>query len=417
MKEYSEFITNLEDVVKGFSSQPFAEWRATASKFVNGLASEQLRNLVPLDTRRTSGAFFTSDEMALDVLESYKQTFGKKKAIFYDPACGAGNLLIAVKEYYSQHLKCKGITLEVRGTDIHREFVEATRLRLSIYRLNKGLQENNTELEVKIADGLKENPFYKEATHIITNPPFNQISPVDKKKWGSGKISAAALFIDHIVEQVNPGTQILAILPDVLRSGSRYNHWREHISSKSNISGIKLLGQFDKFADIDVFSVLITKLQDQQKKSGISEWGTEKAGTSVISDHFNICVGPVVDNRDEKVGPVRPYFVSRGLVGWTEVSESSYSRAHKGRHFTSPFVVIKRTSRRGDSNRAIGTIVNASEPVFIDNHLIILQPKSGKINDCKRLLRILKSEKTDSWIDEKIRCRHLTVKVISNIPL
>jgi len=55
--------------------------------------------------------------------------------------------------------------------------------------------------------------------------------------------------------------------------------------------------------------------------------------------------------------------------------------------------------------------------VYVDNHLIVLQPKKGGIANCRKLLKLLKTQSTDEWIDSQIRCRHLTVKVVSNIPL
>ena len=55
-------------------------------------------------------------------------------------------------------------------------------------------------------------------------------------------------------------------------------------------------------------------------------------------------------------------------------------------------------------------------PVFVDNHLIVLKPISGTLRDCKKALAILKENQTNEWLDDKIRCRHLTVKIVSKIP-
>ena len=71
----------------------------------------------------------------------------------------------------------------------------------------------------------------------------------------------------------------------------------------------------------------------------------------------------------------------------------------------------------GDAQRAIATIINSKRNVYVDNHLIVLQPKSGTLNDCKKMLENLKKIETDNWINNKIRCRHLTVKVVAKIPI
>jgi hypothetical protein len=70
-----------------------------------------------------------------------------------------------------------------------------------------------------------------------------------------------------------------------------------------------------------------------------------------------------------------------------------------------------------DVHRTIATIINIPVPVYVDNHLIILKPKSGRISTCKKALRILKNKQTDDWVNKQIRCRHLTVKSVSQIPL
>lgn len=132
---------------------------------------------------------------------------------------------------------------------------------------------------------------------------------------------------------------------------------------------------------------------------------------------FDVCVGPVVDNRDPHEGTIRKYIVSRGLEGWSETKDVPLNRKHKGKSFSSPFVVIKRTSRASDPHRAIATIINMPNPVYVDNHLIVLKPKSGTLKDCFKALEIFKDKRTDDWINDQIRCRHLTVKIASKIPL
>lgn len=416
MKEYNTFVDSLKTLNAEYHTCPIIEeWNNDALRALDGLASEKLRNLVPLETRRESGAFFTSTELGQELLTSYNLKFGKK-VFFYDPACGAGNLLISVQNYYNS-IFSKGTKIEISGTDIHNEFIEATKLRLSIWDLlNTGKSVSDFSNNFRIANGLENNIFYEKATHIITNPPFNVIFPPKEITWASGKVSAAAVFIDSIIENVKVGTQILAILPDVLRSGSRYEKWRENIIKRCMVADLKLLGQFDKYADIDVFSILITK-KKLSKKITPFQWSNSSTKTSVVSDLFLVCVGSVVDNRDLHEGISRPYLKSRGLPGWCNISEISHSRQYTGKAIESPFVVIKRTSRHGDHHRAIASIITIPEPIYVDNHLIVLKPISGKIADCRKLLKILQRPSTDNWIDNQIRCRHLTVKVVSNIPI
>lgn len=424
MKEYSEFVYKLHVEYKAFLSAPKATWHEKATRYVNGLAADELRRLVSIETRRECGAFFTDSLLAEKVLQLLKPSFTSESFV-YDAACGAGNLLIAVSDYIKQcNINFDSCT-HLLGTDIHKEFVEAAKIRLLINGLLKKPNSNgfkkastiNQEYSIIQGDGLQLNDFYRTATHIFINPPFNQIAIKDKLNWSKGKVSAAALFIDKIIQYANRGTTIIAILPDVLRSGTRYEKWRSMVDKECTIEKIELLGQFDKYADVDVYAVMMTK----RESSNIAKIKKVKAehdkSLKTIDDIFNVCVGPVVDNRDIKAGPCLPYIVSRGLQGWSIQTDVPLTRQHKGKSFESPFVVVKRTSRMGDAQRAVATIINMPHPVFVDNHLIVLKPISGTLRDCKKTLTILGDSKTDDWLDDKIRCRHLTVKVVSKIPI
>lgn len=426
MKEYSEFVDKLHVEYKAFRSAPKSTWHEKATRYVNGLAADELRRLVSLETRREYGVFFTDSLLAEKVLQLLKPSFTGNSFI-YDAACGAGNLLIAVSDYIKKlNINFDGTT-HLLGTDIHNEFVEAAKIRLQINGLLKQSNSANPkhtpklskEYSIVAGDGLLPNNFYKKATHIFVNPPFNQIVADDKLSWSKGKVSAAALFIDKIIQHSNPGTIIIAILPDVLRSGTRYEKWRAMVEKECTIEKTKLLGQFDKYADVDVYAVMMTKRE--KAVTGITTGKKANAENTnhpkTIGDMFDVCVGPVVDNRDVKEGPSLPYIISRGLQGWSVQTDVALTRQHQGKSFESPFVVIKRTSRMGDINRAVATIINIPTPVYVDNHLIILKPKSGEICDCQKALTILKNNRTHNWLNEEIRCRHLTVKVVSAIPI
>jgi hypothetical protein len=425
---YIEFVNVLKNDIKAFSNTPKDIWDEAAIKNVNGLAAAELRNLVSIQTRRHSGAFFTDSILAKQVLHYLKPTFTNNSYI-YDPACGAGNLLIAVKDYIKDIFDFK-LKWEERllGTDLHPEFIEAAQLRLTTncllksknISLKKYEEYCNKIYQIKKADGLLANHYYKKATHIFVNPPFNKTNKYDSINWAKGNVSAAALFIDKIIQYINPGVSIMAILPDVLRSGTRYEKWRNMIKLTCIIQNELLLGQFDKYTDVDVYAVMLTKkpvnyVVEMPKINSFKR--AEKNKVKKLEDLFDVCVGTVVDNRDLKEGPLRGYIISKGLETWSTQKKVNLKRKHQGKAFTGPFVVIKRTSRMGDSARAMAIIVDIPHPVFVDNHLIVLKPKSQTLRDCKEVLEILKNSSTDNWINDRIRCRHLTVKVVSGIPI
>jgi hypothetical protein len=409
MNGYTEFVEQLDKHLKGYKTQHRESWVTNSLRFVDGLAAEELRRLVDLEKRREFGAFFTDSDMAFDLLSNPTLKFGENCTV-YDPAVGAGNLLIAAFKAIRP-----GAKLTLLGTDLHQEFIAAAKLRLELLTLLTYTESQPFDL-LK-SDGLQDNEFYKRATHIVTNPPFHLMNGEDDIEWGKGKVSVAAVFIDRIIRYVSPGTTIIAILPDVLRSGSRYAKWRLMVEKFCNVRDLKMLGQFDKYADIDVFSVILSKKRIPKTACVENFWTNESISDCIVGDFFEVSVGSVVDNRDPHEGPLRPYLVSRGLPGWQMISTIDRKRQFGGKSISGPFVVVKRTSRMGDKHRAVASIINVPMPVYVDNHLIVLIPKLGRIEDCRSLLRKLEREITDSWLDEQIRCRHLTVKIVTRIPL
>lgn len=421
MKEYKETVNLLDSELQSFLKKPKESWKETALKYVDGFAANELRRLIKLETRRENGTFFTHSKLGKKVLSLLKPKF-TKEFIVYDPACGASNLLISVADFAREKNNIQNLETKLLGTDKYTEFIEASRLRLQINQLIHGSDVPDKKIfdeNIVAADGLQFNKFYESATHIVVNPPFNQIPSGNQLSWAKGRVSAAALFIDKIIQHSKSGASIIAILPDVLRSGSRYDKWRTLVQQTCIIKKVRLLGQFDQYADVDVFALKLTKRKEIiTTKEASKKWQPKNITSCKTLDNlFKICVGPVVDNRDACKGDRLNYIVSKGLAGWNETNNVSLTREHEGKSFISPFIVIKRTSRMSDIHRAVATIINIPLPVYVDNHLIILKPKSGTLKDCRTALSILKDKRTDDWINDQIRCRHLTVKVVSQIPI
>ena len=61
--------------------------------------------------------------------------------------------------------------------------------------------------------------------------------------------------------------------------------------------------------------------------------------------------------------------------------------------------------------------MNSKNLVAVENHLFVLKPIDNTVETCIKMMKILKNKKTDNWINSRIRCRHLTIEVIKNIPL
>ncbi|WP_162931259.1 N-6 DNA methylase [Streptomyces sporangiiformans] len=402
---------------------------------VDGEASEQLRRLVPLDYRRQVGAFFTPAPLKQRVSDMLKS--GARSERYLDPACGSGDLLLAASQALPIQESLKG-TLEdwtdrLHGWDINSEFVEAARFRLLIaallrhgYQAQSKLPISNTSTyftNITAKDGLEALRNQESFVgHVVLNPPFSVVSSPLSRPWTSRPTSAAALFTYQAAHHLADGSHLTAILPDVLRSGSRYSAWRTQVNKILSRSSLDTYGQFDEHADVDVF-LLSAKVARRGLLENSNEWwnigGSDAASSRSVNDFFSVRVGTVVDNRDPLDGPEFPFARARDLPSSGEISTPARRRKFSRRVFEPPFVLVRRTSRPSTAqqqSRLSGVLVTGEESVAVDNHLIVASPRDGSVKSCQTLLKVLSSKSASEWLDNRIRCRHLTVGAVREIP-
>ncbi|PMK99873.1 N-6 DNA methylase [Vibrio lentus] len=383
-----------------------------------------LRECLTIDEMREAGSFFTGSELAASAVNAFQSpiTFD---SVVLDPTCGAGNLLIECSRRLGVESTLSGTLAKwgkvLWGFDIHESFVEATRLRIVIEALYRGVKKDcsiDDALEllvnIKCQDAL--TALREEltlVTHAIMNPPFT-IWPSPKEYfWKEGKVNAAGIIFDKYIRMLSESCHVSAILPDVLRSGSRYEGFRDSCSSLFD-ADCSVWGRFNTKTDVDVF--VLSGVTKKESTTPIA-WFEEPGEYTPLSDMFSVRTGPLVAYRDPEEGPLLPYFHPRNSPAWEVVTEATEYRRFLGRALTPPFIVVKRTSSPSDRYRASATLININEPVAIENHMIVIEPKSSKLKECKKLLKVLKSRKTNEFLNERIRVRHLTVGVIKDIPI
>jgi hypothetical protein len=433
MQNFEPYAIQLEHMAADMLRQmPQNTPRQALMEALNGQPSEQLRELVDINTRRESGAFFTSTKLRDRVSEILGQVI-TKDAVILDPACGAGDLLIAAaqnfkieKDLSSTLTNWKG---KLFGFDIHPEFVRAAKARIVLSAMSRGAQQKPTSrrklgqiLSNIIAyDGLSMNSTLRsiinKASHVVLNPPYALTAAPEGCLWASGKVTGAAVFLDFYVAHLNNGTNVIAILPDVLRTGTRYLKWRKAIEESAAIKRIEIIGKFDTWTDIDVFLLHLCVGAGNKKLFG--RWWNVGIGHAQknLENVFEISVGPVVPHRDPVEGKWQKYITARSLSGYKEFdSDKSSSRRWSKRTFAPPFVAVRRTTRPDMKNRVVGTVVFGKKPVAVENHLIILKPRDNSIEACNKLLMMLYEARTEAWLDERIRCRHFTVSSLRELP-
>jgi hypothetical protein len=425
MLSYAPFVAQLDRSL--VEERVFA---TVPAKFDEGTrpipesSADALRRLIPLPVLRANGSFFTSTSMTANLWGGAIETIGPDSVIV-DPACGAGDLLIPALERLLTLNTSPIVAGQIRGADIQSSFVAAARKRMQLTLKERGLEAGSV-----LFDGIQENDFLKRpkdvlahATHVVLNPPFIPAAAPEGCAWGGVRVNAAALFVDACLREAKPGAILVALLPEVLRSGSRYERWRSHVENFGTDIEVAPMGQFDAKTDIDVFRLRLTVSEENESrlsKSSLAVWQPGLSGSAglgkTVGDYFDVHVGPVVPHRHNDEGTRVPFLHARGLESWTSVEKVSEERGFGGTMHSGPFVVVRRTSRPGERERVRGTVILDQRAIAVENHLIVLKPRLGGVAACLDLMHRLKSTAASAYLNHRINCRHLTVGAIKDIP-
>ncbi len=414
MRTYLPYVEALRAIVAARGAQADASRQQRVADALDGEASANLRALVSLSKRKAAGAFFTPSGLARAALHGVLPSIGASSVVL-DPACGAGDLLLPVLS----HL-LKGPSRgdrdwvdRIRGIDKQPLFIDAARLRLALLSGTCGVPRAPSAVRgVAVGDALRSGARIEEATHIVLNPPY-RLMTVRDVGWADGSVNSAAVFLMHCLEHATPGARLVAVLPDVLRTGSRYDRWRRRLESLATVESLSKHGRFDTWTDIDVFSIRLVIRRRNLRRRRVVQW-TNQTSDARIGDFFAVHVGSVVNFRDPRTGPRVPYLTAREAPGWGEVRSINTKRRFSGRLVTPPVVVVRRTSSPADGTRGVATVVRGSEPIAVDNHLLVLAPKGQR--DIEELVEVLRQPATTAWLNQRIRCRHLTVGAVAQIP-
>ncbi len=428
MTSYDSYVSSVEELaVAALRSSVNREPPSVPSGLLDGQAGAALRTRIPLQIRRDQGAFFSSSDLRTTALKPFQEVVDSSGP-FIDPAVGAGDLLIEVARHLpveqdlARTLRLWGQVLH--GRDLEPVFVRLAKARLVLLAAERGAVAKSKDFDglekvlpgIKVGDGLELLDRGWSGGHIVMNPPFTYRKATEETSWSTGRTSVAAMFLAAAVSGAQPGTRLTAILPDVIRAGSRYDRLRDFVDARLRMSSAKPYGQFDSWTDVDVF-ILKGVIGQSVASSASTEWWGPTIGEQ-LGDRSDVRVGPVVPHRDNETGPYHPYLRAREIPigGEFDVSHAE-QRGFQKRLFHPPFVIVRRTSRPGDKSRGLGTIIRGTGGVLVENHLIILKPKNGSLEACRRIVEILDSTHAKDWLDDRIRCRHLTVRALREMPL
>jgi hypothetical protein len=389
------------------------------SSHLDGEAGRQLRGVVKIEDLRRTGAFFTGEALANRLISLVPDD----RQRYVDVACGCGDLLLAASTRLriepTLESTMKSWNRQLLGRDLVPVFVRAARARLVLAALSRGATPTQScacpaELlsNIDVGDGMSIQPLPNDA--VLLNPPYGRVVVPTPRQWTSGLTTQAALFLDELLDACSPGAYVAAVLPEVLRSGSRYGRFRTEIERRLDVKVIEPAGRFDALTDVDVF--LLSGDAGDRQPTQSARWTPKRDGPR-LADICEISVGALVAYRDPGRGPWHAYVDAQSRGGADEMTPGQ-RRRFRGAVIKPPFVIVGRTNRpnRGSAPRLRATIVRGERPVAVENHLVVLRPQDQTLRGCRTVVGILESKKASLFLDERLRCRHLTVDAVREIP-
>ncbi|UYK76506.1 Eco57I restriction-modification methylase domain-containing protein [Xanthomonas sacchari] len=385
------------------------------------------------DDRREQGIFFSGEAWAQRMVSLVDVSRWDR---FIDPSAGIGDLLLALAQRLPLSSRLDA-TLEtwakmMQAVDLRASFLEIawTRIRAVALSRHANLKASSSHAfsicdeeiydmpaSFRAADALNVNFELKPRDCIIMNPPYQRMLAPKMSLVGTGLRTAAGLHLEHILKQAPAGVGIVALIPDVIRSGSSYRNFRESLAQNLDIRMLESGGHFGDSADVDV-AILVGVTRSKsvvRKESNDISLGSEL--TLTLDDVASVRVGPVVPHRTGQKGQRLGYLTTKNIPVDAEMLEPSEFATYDARLEKAPFLVVRRTSSPSDRRRARASIVRGSGWWLVENHLIVVKPKAQTLDECRRIHAFLSDARTDVWLNKVIRCRHLTVSAIKSLPL
>lgn len=423
-KELGRYADEITDAVAASTTVASdSDVLTRLTSLINGEPQVFVSSVLDRKSRRQDGIFFSGKAWAARLADMVNLAGCQR---FVDPSCGTGDLLLEIANRLPLR-DCPRETIrdwseKLVGTDIHEPFVRIAWGRITALAVLRHERDKFAPLSAQdlliprswgVKNGLIDAPSLRPNDCVIMNPPYHRTKVYDSLIC-EGSITSAAVFLENALIAAPAGVIIIALVPDVIRSGSRYQKLRDLISSKAEIKSFEPVGEFGPEADIDVAILFAKTKNDSRSQQSYHFVSPSKFKT--VGNLFHVHVGSVVPHRTPTSGHWRPYLTVASVSPWEELMKRPKKRRFSAAPFKGPFVVIRRTSSPSDKQRARASLVTISDDIYVENHLIVCQPKDGRLETCRELVDVLSRKSTDDWLNYRIRCRHLTVGAVAEIP-
>lgn len=407
----------------------------TLHQVLNGHPAAAVSEILGRPRRRRQGIFFSGPQWATLIANALPVERCER---ILDPACGIGDLLLAVARELplgpTLRDTLQGWSVRLAGNDLHGSFLELAWLRLQALAMERhGMAHPRQQLATgrptsfRVANALREPWALRAGDGLVMNPPFQAIAAPRGTITGAGRVTAALPFLERAVGHAPPGVHVVALVPEVLRSGSRYGRLRDWLAQRCDGLRFEAHGLFSDEANIDVaLLVATTRAPASPTTKPAHDLPMPVPATTVgaepnshgrrLGDVCTVRVGAVVPHRTLKNAPRQPYIAVADISPWTEMIPQREAGFRATAH-RPPFVAVRRTSGPKDKERIRATVVKGKRPILVENHILVLKPKQRTVAACRALMEQLRQPRTHDWLNQRIRCRHLTVGAVSEIPL
>lgn len=401
----------------------------TLHEVLNGHPAQAVNDILGRSRRRRQGIFFSGVQWASVIAGALP---AERCERIVDPACGIGDLLLAAARQLplgpTLDATLKAWAGRLIGVDLYGPFLALAWHRLQALAMERhGLAHPRLRLATvcpatfRVANSLREPWQLRAGDGLVMNPPFQAIAAPRGTINGTGRVTAALPFLERAVGHAPPGVHIVALVPEVMRSGSRYARLRDWLAQRCQQLRFEAHGLFSQEANIDV-ALLVAVTRAPASRSACVEAANLAPEPAVavpvrrLGDVCSVRVGAVVPHRTLKNAPRQPYIAVADVTPWEETTPAR-SVGYRASTHAPPFVVVRRTSSPKDKERVRATIVCGEAPILVENHLLVLTPNEHTVAACRELAAALKRPQTHAWLNERIRCRHLTVGAVREIPL
>jgi hypothetical protein len=386
-------------------------------------ATQVVYDVLSRSDRRRHGIFFSGAEWARTLVSELRLEEWRR---FVDPSVGSGDLLVEICRRLpigaDVHETIEEWSNRLVAIDLRESFLKIAWARIQGVALLRHQQAGGATKQFtprplpenfRVGDALEMSLALKQNDCVIMNPPYQRMCASITSFVGSGMRSAAALHLEHVLKEGPESVGIIALIPEVLRSGTSYRRFREEVQRRMVVKSFDSSGRFGAGADIDV-AVLVGRTAAGNNDSMPI---VETQDHITLGDYFSVRVGPVVPHRSAMDGPECGYLTAKNSRVGLEITVPPELATFRTRVECGPFIIVRRTSSPSDKKRARATLISSTTSFLVENHLLIIKAHSGNIAELLTLMSILDDPRTDTWLNSHIRCRHLTVSAVKKIPL